>query len=179
MKKFLKFIFKRIKLKIYYLLYNKLVLIINKCITVVLDQVNQSLGNITEGLCHPLKTRIEHIVSVDAPATVLYSVMTLIRFYKTILKPVIFDSVLDTTLGELMELSEKSFVSRLQRETRIALGERAEPPGTDLIPAPSVSRLLALLNEVLSVASIAEDREKDMLQVNIRYFSSFNYFNNF
>ncbi|XP_051162714.1 conserved oligomeric Golgi complex subunit 6 [Leptopilina boulardi] len=133
--------------------------------TVVLDQVNQSLGNITEGLCHPLKSRIEHIVSVDAPATVLYSVMTLIRFYKTILKPVIFDSVLDTTLGELMELSEKSFVSRLQRETRVALGERAEPPGTDLIPAPSVSRLLALLNEVLSVASIAEDREKDMLQI--------------
>lgn len=133
--------------------------------TVVTDQVTQSLGNITDGLCHPLKSRIEHIVSVDAPATVLYSIMTLIRYYKTILKPVILDSVLDITLGELMELSEKSFVSRLQRETRVALGERAEPPGTDLIPAPSVSRLLALLNEVLSVASIAEDREKDMLQI--------------
>ncbi len=129
------------------------------------EQIIQALSNITEGLCHPLKSRIEHIVAVEAPSTVLYSVTTLMRFYRAMLKPVIHDSVLDAMFGDLLELSEKSFVSRLQRETRMALGERAEPPGTDLIPAPSVSRLLSLLNEVLSVASIAEDREKDMLQV--------------
>ncbi|OXU30760.1 hypothetical protein TSAR_013226 [Trichomalopsis sarcophagae] len=129
------------------------------------EQITQALSNITEGLCHPLKSRIEHIVAVEAPSTVLYSVTTLIRFYRATLKPVIHDSVLDAMFGDLLELSEKSFVSRLQRETRMALGERAEPPDTDLIPAPSVSRLLSLLNEVLSVASIAEDREKDMLQI--------------
>lgn len=129
------------------------------------EQISQALSNITEGLCHPLKSRIEHIVAVEAPSTVLYSVTTLIRFYRATLKPVIYDSVLDVMFGDLLELSERSFVSRLQRETRMALGERAEPPGTDLVPAPSVSRLLSLLNEVLSVASIAEDREKDMLQV--------------
>lgn len=123
------------------------------------------MGNITEGLCHPLKARIEHIVAVEAPASVLYTVTTLIRFYRAIIGQVIPDSVLDNTLGDLLELSEKSFLSRLQRETRVALGERAEPPGTDLVPAPSVSRLLALLNETLSVVSIAEDREKDMMQV--------------
>ena len=129
------------------------------------EQISQALSNITEGLCHPLKSRIEHIVAVEARSTVLYSVTTLIRFYRTTLKPVIQDSVLDAMFDDLLDLSEKSFVSRLQRETRMALGERAEPPGTDLVPAPSVSRLLSLLNEVLSVASIAEDREKDMLQV--------------
>ena len=131
----------------------------------LIDQLNQALSSITEGLCHPLKSRIEHIVAVEAPSTILYSVTTLIRYYRATLKPVIHDSVLDNMFGVLLELSEKSFVSRLQRETRMALGERAEPPSTDLVPAPSVSRLLALLNEVLSVASIAEDREKDMLQV--------------
>lgn len=68
-------------------------------------------------------------------------------------------------MDDLLNSSEKSFLSRLQKETRIALGERAEPPGNDLIPAPSVSRLLSLLNEILSVVSVAEDREKDMLQV--------------
>lgn len=102
---------------------------------------------------------------MEAPATVLYSVTTLIRFYRAIIQQVIPDSVLDSTLYDLLVLSEKSFLSRLQRETRTALGERAEPPGNDLVPAPSVSRLLYLLNEILSVASIAEDREKDMLQV--------------
>ncbi|XP_047368053.1 conserved oligomeric Golgi complex subunit 6 isoform X1 [Vespa velutina] len=133
--------------------------------TDVSDQIKQCLSNITEGLCHPLQSRIEHIVSVEAPATVLYSVTTLIRFYRAIIQQVIPDSVLDSTLYDLLVLSEKSFLSRLQRETRTALGERAEPPGNDLVPAPSVSRLLYLLNEILSVASIAEDREKDMLQI--------------
>ncbi|XP_011494855.1 PREDICTED: conserved oligomeric Golgi complex subunit 6 [Ceratosolen solmsi marchali] len=129
------------------------------------EQISESLSNITEGLCHPLKSRIEHIVAVEAPSTVLYSVTMLIRFYQLTLKTVIQNSVLDMMFGDLIELSEKSFISRLQRETRMALGERAESPSTDLIPVPSVSRLLSLLNEILSVASIAEDRKKDTLQI--------------
>lgn len=143
------------------------------------DQVKQALSNITESLCHPLKSRIEHVISTEAPATVLYSVTTLIRFYRAITEQVIPDSVLDLTLSDLLAQSEKSFLSRLQRETRVALGERAEPPGNDLVPAPSVSRLLSLLNEILSVASIAEDRERDMLQVclmeNIFLYSVFTF----
>ncbi|XP_014218909.1 conserved oligomeric Golgi complex subunit 6 [Copidosoma floridanum] len=131
----------------------------------MMDQISQALSNITEGLCHPLRSRIEHIVALEAPSTILYSVTTLMRFYRATLKAVIQDSVLDLMLDELLELSERSFINRLQRETRIALGERVEPPDTDLVPAPSISRLLSLLNEVLSVASIAEDREKDMLQI--------------
>ncbi|XP_058793235.1 conserved oligomeric Golgi complex subunit 6 isoform X2 [Phymastichus coffea] len=143
-----------------------LLILLKACdMTSMSDQITEALSNITEGLCHPLKSRIEHVVAVEGPSTVLYTVTTLIRYYKTILKPVIHDSVLDSMFGDLLELSEKSFVSRLQRETRLALGERAEPPGTDLVPAPSVSRLLSLLNEVLSVASIAEDREKDILLI--------------
>lgn len=144
---------------------NILTLVKNCDKTDVSDQVKQVLSNITEGLCHPLKSRIEYVISTEAPATVLYSVTTLIRFYHAIIEQIIPDSVLDQTLSDLLALSEKSFLSRLQRETRIALGERAEPPGSDLVPAPSVSRLLSLLNEILSVASIAEDREKDMLQI--------------
>lgn len=134
----------------------------------VSDQIKQALGNITEGLCHPLKSRVEHILAVEAPATVFYSVTTLIRFYQAIIAQVVPDSVLTSTLDDLLEQSDRSFVTRLQRETRAALGDRAEPPGTDLVPAPSVSRLLSLLNEILSVASIAEERERDMLQVSIK-----------
>ncbi|OAD55396.1 Conserved oligomeric Golgi complex subunit 6 [Eufriesea mexicana] len=131
----------------------------------VSDQIKHSLSNITEGLCHPLKSGIENVISVDAPATTLYSITTLLRFYQMIIQHVVPGSTLDSTLTDLLTLSEKSFLSRLQKETRIALGERAEPPGNDLVPAPSVSRLLSLLNEILSVASITEDREKDMLQI--------------
>ncbi|XP_061937282.1 conserved oligomeric Golgi complex subunit 6 isoform X2 [Apis cerana] len=115
------------------------------------DQIKQSLSNITDGLCHPLKSRIENVISIDIPAALLYSITTLLRFYHMIIQQVIPDSTLDSTLTDLLTLSEKSFLNRLQKETRIALGERAESPGNDLVPAPSVSRLLSLLNEILSV----------------------------
>lgn len=131
------------------------------------DQVTNALGHITEGLCYPLRSRIEHILAVEAPATVLYSVMSLIRYYLEVFINVIPDSILINNLKELLQLSEKSFYSRLTLETRSALGERAEPPGQDLAPAASVNRLLILLNDVLSVALIVtgEDREKDIQKI--------------
>lgn len=133
----------------------------------VTDQVNHALRSITEGLCHPLRSRVEHIITVEAPATVLYSVMSLIRYYSKLLKKIIPESVLIDNLNELLDLSEKRFSSRLSLEVRSALGERAEPPGQNLIPVASVSRLLTLLNDVLSVALIVtgEDREKDIQKI--------------
>ncbi|KAK0177613.1 hypothetical protein PV328_001649 [Microctonus aethiopoides] len=135
--------------------------------TDVSDQVKHALSHITESLCHPLKSRIEHIIALESPATVLYSVMSLIRYYRSIFTGIIPDSVLVNDLSDLLDLSEKSFNTRLQRETRMALGERAEPPGQDLIPAASVSRLLTFLNDILSVALIVtgEDREKDIQRI--------------
>lgn len=47
----------------------------------VTEQIQQTLSNITEGVCHPLKVRVEHILAGEAGATVLYSVTNLIRFY--------------------------------------------------------------------------------------------------
>lgn len=133
------------------------------------DQVKHALGNITEGLCHPFKSRIEHILTIDAPATVHYSVMSLIRYYLGIFSKIIAESVLVQDLIILLDMSEKSFSARLQLETRTALGERAEPPGQDLVPAASVSRLLTLVNHILSVALIVtgEDRANDIQRVNI------------
>ncbi|XP_012285041.1 conserved oligomeric Golgi complex subunit 6 [Orussus abietinus] len=133
--------------------------------TDISEQVQQALGNITEGLCYPLKSRIEHTLAGDMPVTVLYSVTTLIRFYRAILSQIVPGSILDITLGDLLDLSEKSFYMKLQSEIRSAIGEHSEPPNTDLNPATSVYNLLCILEEVLSVASIAEGRENDMVQI--------------
>ncbi|XP_057326949.1 conserved oligomeric Golgi complex subunit 6 [Microplitis mediator] len=135
--------------------------------TDISDQVKLALGNITEGLCHPLKSRIEHILAADASASVFYSVMALIRYYIKIFNDVIPESILIKDLHQLLELNEKNFITKLQRETQIALGERPEPPGQDLVPAASVLKLLALLNDILSVALIVtgDDREKDVIQI--------------
>jgi hypothetical protein len=53
--------------------------------TDVTEQVQQALSNITEGVCHPLKVRVEHILAVDAGATVLYSISNLVRFYQQVI----------------------------------------------------------------------------------------------
>lgn len=49
-------------------------------------------------------------------------------------------------------------------KTERTFGEWAESSENDLISVPSVSRLLYLLNEILSMANIAEDRVKYMFQ---------------
>lgn len=54
-------------------------------ITDVTEQIQQALSNITEGVYHPLKVRVEHILAVDAGATVLYSITNLVRFYQQVI----------------------------------------------------------------------------------------------
>jgi hypothetical protein len=51
----------------------------------VTEQVQQALSNITEGVCHPLKVRVEHILAADIGATVLYSITNLVRFYQQVI----------------------------------------------------------------------------------------------
>lgn len=40
-----------------------------------------------------------------------------------------------------------------------------EPPQTDLVPSPSVAKLLNLLKEILSVASMVEGSQSDILKI--------------
>lgn len=46
------------------------------------EQLSQALANISQGVCHPLKIRVEKILSVPVPLMKLYTVVNLIRFYK-------------------------------------------------------------------------------------------------
>lgn len=48
----------------------------------VSEQLSQALANISLGVCHPLKIRVEKILTVPVPSTTLYAVTNLIRFYK-------------------------------------------------------------------------------------------------
>lgn len=73
------------------------ILNINLCfVSDITDQVNKALENIVEGVVHPLKIRIEKIVTVSAPSTSFYAVKSLIQFYKTAIQEVklIFISLL-------------------------------------------------------------------------------------
>ena len=45
------------------------------------ELVKTALSNITEGLCRPLRLRLEQIISADIGPSVLHTVVGLIRFY--------------------------------------------------------------------------------------------------
>lgn len=74
-------------------------------------------------------------------------------------------SQLLTTLEELQELSQHTFLLALQSQVRQQLSECVETPPSDLSPSPGVSQLLNLLRDVLSVGCIAEGRQQDLPQV--------------
>lgn len=74
-------------------------------------------------------------------------------------------SLLQSTLEELQDLCERTFLLALQSQVNQQLSQRVDTPPSDLSPSPSVSQLLNLLQEVLSVGSVAERRQQDLIKV--------------
>lgn len=72
--------------------------------------------------------------------------------------------MLATTLSELQEKSEQTFLLALQQQVSSAL-VRVEMPPRDLSPTPAITHLLAVLRDMLSTASMSEGRETDMGKV--------------
>ncbi|XP_026678602.1 conserved oligomeric Golgi complex subunit 6-like [Diaphorina citri] len=146
-----------------------LIAILKLCSRTDKDQViSDSLANISEGVTNPLRVRIEKILTSNTSPIALYTVTSLLRFYRKTIGGVIPSSSLDKTLIELVETSEGVFVNTLQRMVRVKILEKVEAPGPDLIPSPGVTHLLNLLREMLSAAQHYEDetdRQSDTLRV--------------
>lgn len=70
-----------------------------------------------------------------------------------------------TTLTELYSNSEKAFLSTLQVQVKQQLLEKVEAPPADLSPSPGIPLLLALLRDIVSIASVAEGRQDDITKV--------------
>ncbi|KAK3932086.1 Conserved oligomeric Golgi complex subunit 6 [Frankliniella fusca] len=133
----------------------------------VSDHIQQILASITEGICHPLKVRVDRILSTDATTTILYSVASLLGYYHQIFSQVsvVPESVLLSTLAELRTLAQNRFISALQGRVKQHLADRLDTPPPDLSPSTSVSALLSLLKEVLSVAGVADGRPEDIAKM--------------
>ncbi|XP_047114624.1 conserved oligomeric Golgi complex subunit 6 [Schistocerca piceifrons] len=133
----------------------------------VMEHVQLALSNITEGVCYPLRVRIEQILATDSKATVLYAVYCLICFYHHIIEQVVQKCTLEGTLKELQEQSQQVFLRTLQNNIQSHVREGVESPPSDLTPSPGVKQILGLLKEVLSVASVTEteERQQDMAKI--------------
>lgn len=144
---------------------NKLLLLFKLCNKIDMEEViDEALSSICEGICQPLKIRVEKILEVPTEAHGLYSVINLIRYYQKTIKKLCQRGLLETTLLDLQEKSEQTFYMSLNNQISNML-VRVESPPRDLSPTSAINNLLGLLRDILSTASMSEGRDFDMIKV--------------
>lgn len=136
------------------------------------DQIQAAVAHITDGVCHALKVRVETILNASHDLIVLYSVSNLMRFYQAILGQIVRGGALEDCLVNLHAYSETNYLNALTAHVKDLLqkpnGSSMEPPpSNDLVPSQSVTQLLRILKEILSVASMVESRQADITKVTV------------
>lgn len=133
------------------------------------NDIQTALSHITEGLCRPLKVRMEQVMVSEQGAVTLFKLGSVLKFYLHTIKQVICtEAALLTTLDEMLFLSQKMFYNSLTCHCSRIL-EKIEMPPADLGPLESLKQSLALLREVLSCQDAClvsiDDRQKDVPQI--------------
>ncbi|XP_073439373.1 conserved oligomeric Golgi complex subunit 6 [Dendrobates tinctorius] len=134
------------------------------------DHIQEVVGHITEGVCRPLKVRIEQVIIAEPGAVLLYKISNLLKFYHHTISAIIgtSGSALLTTIEEMHLLSKKIFFNSLTLHASKLL-DKVELPPVDLGPSSALNQTLALLREVLvshdsSVVPL-DARQADFVQV--------------
>jgi len=137
--------------------------LLRQCHTLEVEaRARNILASITEGVCRPLKTRVEQILVSEPGAVNLYRLTNLIRFYETTIGSLLKSPKcgLSVVLAELQQLSYTQFLAMLSSAVTAHLA-RAAGPG-DLGAAPATAALLGLLREVLAGHSVADSSQEDL-----------------
>uniref|UniRef100_A0A8W7P5C6 Conserved oligomeric Golgi complex subunit 6 n=1 Tax=Anopheles coluzzii TaxID=1518534 RepID=A0A8W7P5C6_ANOCL len=92
-------------------------------------------------------------------------------FYQNMINGIVKGGQLEQCMADMQLFSETTYLNSLTfqvkqllqgpNENRLGL----EPPQTDLVPSPSVGRLLNLLKEILSVASMVAGSQTDIVKI--------------
>ncbi|XP_077396662.1 conserved oligomeric Golgi complex subunit 6 isoform X1 [Festucalex cinctus] len=115
------------------------------------DNMQEVVGHITEGVCRPLKVRIEQVIVAEPGAVLLYKLSNLLKFYHHTISSIVGTSAasLLMTMEEMHMLSKKMFFNSLSLHAS-RLMDKVELPPPDLGPTASLTQTLALLREVLA-----------------------------
>lgn len=137
------------------------------CFLDISDVILQALANISDGVCHTLKVRVEMILNSEKDTIILYSIANLIRFYFNIINSVIKCGQLEQCLHEIQSLSENFYLSSLTLQVKEILqsSNESQLSQADLVPPQSVRQLLNILKEILSVANMVEGRQVDIQKI--------------
>uniref|UniRef100_A0A4W6C7S6 Conserved oligomeric Golgi complex subunit 6 n=1 Tax=Lates calcarifer TaxID=8187 RepID=A0A4W6C7S6_LATCA len=115
------------------------------------ENMQEVVGHITEGVCRPLKVRIEQVIVAEPGAVLLYKLSNLLKFYHHTISSIIGTGVasLLITIEEMHVLSKKMFFNSLSLHAS-RLMDKVELPPADLGPTASLTQTLSLLREVLA-----------------------------
>uniref|UniRef100_A0A673KCC6 Conserved oligomeric Golgi complex subunit 6 n=1 Tax=Sinocyclocheilus rhinocerous TaxID=307959 RepID=A0A673KCC6_9TELE len=115
------------------------------------ENMQEVVGHITEGVCRPLKVRIEQVIIAEPGAVLLYKLSNLLKFYHHTISGIMGTSVssLLMTIDEMHMLSKKMFFNSLSIHAS-RLMDKVELPPPDLGPTASLTQTLSLLREVLA-----------------------------
>ncbi|XP_064457671.1 conserved oligomeric Golgi complex subunit 6-like [Ornithodoros turicata] len=146
--------------------------LLKKCDKANLEEaVRMALSHITEGLCRPLKVRIEQVIVSEAGAVTLYKLKSLLQFYKQTIQgycTLSSDCPLLLCLDDMMTLSQKMFDNSLTCHCSQML-EKAELPPSDLGPPEALQSMLTLIRDLLSCQDAClvsvDDRRHDVPSV--------------
>nr|XP_020732829.1 conserved oligomeric Golgi complex subunit 6 isoform X3 [Odocoileus virginianus texanus] len=134
------------------------------------ENIQEVVGHITEGVCRPLKVRIEQVIVAEPGAVLLYKISNLLKFYHHTISGIIGNSAttLLTTIEEMHVLSKKIFFNSLSLHAS-KLMDKVELPPPDLGPSSALNQTLVLLREVLashdsSVVPL-DARQADFVQI--------------
>ncbi|EDL35232.1 component of oligomeric golgi complex 6, isoform CRA_c [Mus musculus] len=96
----------------------------------VKENIQEVVGHITEGVCRPLKVRIEQVILAEPGAVLLYKISNLLKFYHHTISGIVGNSAatLLTTIEEMHLLSKKIFFTSLSLHAN-KLMDKVGPPG--------------------------------------------------
>lgn len=140
--------------------------LIKKCPEhLVQDHKREIMKKIMEGVCRPLKMRVEQILVSEPGPVTLYKLSNLLQFYTQTIQNIIFCHTSETTEGtssekpeydiletleELSELCKKMFFNSLSFMSQKFTANISKPP-LDLSCNQTLKSSLILLKEILSV----------------------------
>jgi hypothetical protein len=128
------------------------------------EKIPDTLAQVTEGVCRPLRVRVEQVIVSELPSTTAFKVSSLLRFYLNILTDFVpAKSQLVTTCREMSEFSIRVFISNLHSTTNRLL-ESVEMPSIDLVPLKGFKETVLLMQEILG--------DQDLTKVHSKEFES-------
>ena len=133
------------------------------------DEIPTTLAQVTEGVCRPLRVRVEQVIMSDLACVTAFKLSSLLRFYSAIFAEFLPEQAsLTVVCREMCEFSMRVFISCLHTYTNQLLESVEEPP-SDLVPTKGFKDALQLIQDILSNQDLtrvqSEQAQSDLPQI--------------